>query len=104
MAPSGPGTGQQHESIWKLDGLSLWRLTERVMRGIIEDELVGRSSGLAFNFLLALFPLLLFILTLFGLFASHSHELQSSLLSDLAHLLPPPAFQLLRNISFTMAL
>ena len=103
MAPSGPRTGKQLESTWKLGGLTFWQLTRRVVRGIGEDDLFGRASELAFNFLLALFPLLLFMLDLFGLFASRSNELQSSLLSYFAHFLPPPAFQLLKAITIEMA-
>jgi membrane protein len=103
MAPSGPSTGKQLESIWKLGGLTFWRLTRRVVQGIDEDDLFGRASELAFNFLLAIFPLLLLILTLFGLFASRSNELQNSLLSYFAHLLPPSAFQLLKAITIEMA-
>jgi len=103
MAPAKPGTGQKLESIWKLGGLGLWQLTKNVARGVIDDDLAGRASGMAFNFLLALFPLLLFILTLFGLFTSHSNELQSGLLANLAHFLPPTAFQLFRAITLEMA-
>jgi membrane protein len=74
-----------------------------VIHGIQEDDLFGRASELAYNFLLALFPLLLFMLTLFGLFASRSNELQSSLLSYFADFLPPSAFQLLKAITIEMA-
>src|SRR5258708_15752560 len=101
--PSGPGTGEQLESIWKLGGLTLWQLTRRVVRGIDEDDLFGRASELAFNFLLALFPLLLFMLALFGLFASRSDELQRSLLSYFADFLPPSAFQLLNGTTNELA-
>ncbi len=52
---------------------------------------------LAFDFLFALFPVILLMLTLFGLFASHSVELQGNLLSYFADFLPAPAFQLLRT-------
>ncbi len=77
------------------------------MHGIEEDDLFGRASELAFNFLMALFPLLLFMLSLFGLFASRSVQLQGTLLSYFANLLPPAAFvlvskstaELLRNAS-----
>ncbi len=89
--------------MWKLGGLSLWQFSRRVVRGTMEDDLFGRASELAFNFLLALFPLLLFMLVLFGLFASRSTELQNSLLSYFAHFLPPAAFQLLRAITAEMA-
>jgi membrane protein len=102
MAPSGSSTGKQLESIWKLGGLTLSQLTRRVVHGIQDDDLFGRASELAYNFLLALFPLLLFILTLFGLFA-RSSELQSSLLSYFADFLPPSAFQLLKAITIEMA-
>jgi len=102
MAPSGSSTGKQLESIWKLGGLTFWQLTRKVVHGISEDDLFGRASELAYNFLLALFPLLLFILTLFGLFA-RSIELQSSLLSYFADFLPPSAFQLLQAITLEMA-
>ena len=102
MAPSGSGTGKQLESIWKLGGLTLSQLTRSVVHGIQEDDIFGRASELAYNFLLALFPLLLFILTLFGLFA-RSSELQSSLLSYFADFLPPSAFQLLKAITIEMA-
>jgi membrane protein len=103
MAPSGPSTGKQLESIWKLGGLTFWQLTRKVVQGIDEDDLFGRASELAFNFLLALFPLLLLMLALFGLFASRSNELQSSLLSYFARFLPPSAFQLLKAITIEMA-
>jgi len=102
MAPSGSSAGKQLESIWKLGGLTFWQLTRRVVQGIGEDDLFGRASELAYNFLLALFPLLLFLLTLFGLFA-RSIELQSSLLSYFADFLPPSAFQLLKAITLEMA-
>jgi membrane protein len=102
MPPSGSSTGKQLEA-WKLGGLTFWQLTGKVIHGIQEDDLFGRASELAYNFLLALFPLLLFMLTLFGLFASRSNELQSSLLSYFADFLPPSAFQLLKAITIEMA-
>jgi len=103
MAPSGSSAGKQLESTWKLGGLTLSQLARRVIHGIQEDDLFGRASELAYNFLLALFPLLLFVLTLFGLFASRSGELQTSLLSYFADFLPPSAFQLLKAITIEMA-
>jgi len=103
MAPSGSSAGKQLESTWKLGGLTLSQLAGRVVHGIQEDDLFGRASELAYNFLLALFPLLLFVLTLFGLFASRSGELQTSLLSYFADFLPPSAFQLLKAITIEMA-
>jgi membrane protein len=90
-------------SVWKLGGLSLWQLTKRVVHAVDEADLLDYASSLAFNFLLALFPLLLFMLALFGLFASRSSELQTSLLSYFADFLPPSAFQLLNDTTNELA-
>src|SRR5579863_6370641 len=103
MASSTVAKRQHFESIWKLGGLTPWQLTKNVIREADEDDLLGRTSGLAFSFLLALFPLLLFMLALFGLFASRSSELQTSLLSYFADFLPPSAFQLLNATTNELA-
>jgi membrane protein len=79
------------------------QLGRRLLRRIYEDDLLGRASELAFDFLLAIFPLMLFMLTLFGLFASHSAHLQDSLLAHLAHFTPPSAFRLLNRITYELA-
>lgn len=59
--------------------------------------MLGLASDLAFNFLFALFPLILLMVTLFGLFASRSVELQADLLSYFGDFLPPAAFELLKT-------
>jgi membrane protein len=104
MAPSTVAKRQHFESIWKLGGLTPWQLTKNVIREADEDDLLGRTSGLAFNFLLALFPLMLFMLALFGLFASRSSQLESGLLAYFGDLLPPAAFQLLQATTSELAM
>jgi membrane protein len=64
---------------------------------ITVNNILGRASELAFDFLFSLFPLILFMVTLFGLFASHRAELQADLLSYFADFLPADAFRLLRT-------
>ncbi len=85
-------------SLWKLGGLTPLRLALNVLRAIVHDELFSRASGLAFDFILALFPLLVFMLALFGLFASHGSALLDSLLSYFTDFLPPAASQLVDGI------
>jgi membrane protein len=94
MAESQLTTKEQLRSIWRLGGLSFRQLAKRVWSGITEDNVVGRSSELAYNFLLAIFPFLVFLLTLFGIFASRSAQLQSNLFFYLAQILPPAAYDL----------
>jgi membrane protein len=90
-------THRRHEftSMWDLGGLSRWELTKRVFNDAIDDDLAERASGLAFDLLLAFFPLLVLLLAIFALFASRSLELRVDLLSYFSDFLPPMAFQVL---------
>jgi len=90
-------------TIWKFGGLTPWNLARNVWAEINANNLLGRSSELAFDFLFALVPLILFMLTLFGLFASRSIELQNNLVSYFADFLPPAAFQVLKTIVAELA-
>jgi len=92
-----PPVANQSKSLWKLGGLSPWQLVGNVFDEIRSNNSLGRASELAFDFLFALFPLILLMLTFFGLFASRGAELQSDLLSYFADFLPATAFQLLRT-------
>ncbi len=103
MLPSKSKTVQKRESLWKLGGLTLWHLNRNVIRAGIDDCLLEGASGLAFDFFLALFPLLFLLLTLFGLFASHSTQLQSRLLAYFAEFLPPAGFEILRTSTEELA-
>lgn len=90
-------------SFWKLGGLTSRQLGRAVFEQIIANNVFGRAAELAFYLLFALFPLIFFMMTLFGLFASHSVELQNNLLSYFADFLPPTAFQLLRSVASEVA-
>jgi membrane protein len=90
-------TKQQFRSTWNLGGLTFRQLGGRVWDEIDDNNLLGRASELAYNFLLALFPMVLFLLAIFGLFAGRGPELRNHLLFDLSRMLPPSAFDLLNR-------
>lgn len=60
-----------------------------------EDEIFGRCAQLSYYFLLSLFPLLFFLTTLFGYFAS-APDLQRKLMTYLSSVVPASAVQLVR--------
>ena len=95
MANSDLNTKQQVESIWGLGGLTRKQLADRVWHRAMEDDLLGRASELAYNFIFAIFPLMLFLLSLFGLFASRGAMLRNNLMFYLQTALPPSAYQLI---------
>lgn len=94
---------KQFQSIWNLGGLTPWQLARSVLDEISANNFLGRASELAFDFLFALFPMILLMVTLFRLFASRSLELQSVLLSSFADFLPPEAVRLLRTTATELA-
>jgi len=95
MARSKLNTEQQVESIWALGGLTPLQLIKNVWKEIDQDNVTGRGSELAYNFLLSIFPFLLFLLAVFGLFASRGTVLRTNLLFYFSEVLPPAAFEIL---------
>ena len=91
-------TAEQSKSLWNLGGLTLSQLGRSVLDEVIANNVAGHAAELAFFFLFALFPLILIVVTSFGLFAADRIELQNDLLSNFADLLPPAAFQLLKTV------
>ena len=83
--------------VWELGGLTWWELSRRVWREIYEGDLLTRSAALAFYFLLALFPLLLFLVAMLGYFAEAGTELRSNLLNYLSKVAPRTASALIRT-------
>jgi membrane protein len=89
--------------VWRLGGLTPWGLARAVAEQIRANNFLGRASEMAFDFLFAVFPLILFMLSLFGLFASRSGELQRDLLSYFGDFLPGAAFDLLGKTAAELA-
>lgn len=65
--------------MWRLGGLSPWRLMVRVYGQALDDRLMGRSAELAYFFLFSVFPLLLFLTTLLGYLAQENWGLRQEL-------------------------
>jgi membrane protein len=95
MTKSNLSTEEQVASLWSLGGIGVKELAKRVYNGMNDDYLLDRASALAYNFILAIFPLLLFLLAVFGISASHSKALQTDLLTYISQVLPPAAAQVI---------
>jgi len=84
-------------SLWKLGGLTWTDLGKRVWAEIQADEVFGRAAQLAYYFLLALFPLLLFLTSVIGLVMGAETKLRESLFAYLGTVLPSSASQLVNT-------
>ncbi len=80
---------------WKLGGLGWKVFGQRLWDESLKDDIVGRAAQLAYYFLLALFPALLFLTALIGLFPLQ--ETIPELMLNLRTVLPADALSLLEK-------
>jgi membrane protein len=72
-----------------------WRtFVGRLWARINDHDIFGSAAQLSYYFLLALFPLLLFLMTLLGYFAEAGSELRNKLIAYLAAVMPSSAITL----------
>jgi membrane protein len=70
---------------------------KRLAGRIKDDDIFGRAAQLSYYFLLALFPFLLFLITLLGYLAQRGSEFRNTLVYYLAAVMPPSAVTLVHN-------
>jgi len=85
------------ESLWKLGGLSWTALAKRVWAEMNRDDVFGDAAKLAYYFLLALFPLLIFLTSVIGLIIGSGSGMRHTLFAYLARVMPSSAFQLIQS-------
>jgi membrane protein len=85
-------------SLWKFGGLTPLKLTQFAIKKIGKDELSTRSASLSYYFLLALFPMFLFLVSLVGVFAGPGSQLRESIISGLGRLAPGSASALVQSV------
>ncbi|TYP98261.1 membrane protein [Tenacibaculum adriaticum] len=79
-----------------LEGMSLYDVLEMYIIGIVKGALTTRASGIAFSFFMAIFPFLLFILTLIPYIPIDGF--QEGLFSLIRDVLPPKTFSAVDNV------
>lgn len=83
------------KSLWRLQNISWWELAKRVWTEINNDRVWGRAAELSYYFLLALFPLLIFLTSVIGIVLGPGTGTGHALFSYLERIMPPSAFQLI---------
>jgi membrane protein len=85
-------------SVWKLGGLTRRELGRRIWLEIYEGDLFTRAAALSYYFLLAVFPLLLFLMAVLGYLAESGTELRKNLLEYLGRVVPRSGSQLIYTV------
>ena len=83
------------KSLWALRNISWLELAKRVGKESSDDRVFGRAAELSYYFLLALFPLLIFLTSIIGLVIGQGTETRQQLFGYLGRIMPPSAFQLM---------
>ncbi len=78
-------------------GFSLKQFSQQLYEKALEEEVLSRAATVAFYFSFSLFPLLLFLLNLFGMVLDNAADLRSELFLYLRQIMPPSAFELVQN-------
>jgi len=87
-------------STWSLQGQTWTAFIKRVWSDIGKDDIFGRAAQLSYYFLLALFPLLLFLTSTIGLIMGSGTGLRHSLFNYLSQVLPASASSLVSTTVF----
>ncbi|HEX8735045.1 MAG TPA: YihY/virulence factor BrkB family protein [Pyrinomonadaceae bacterium] len=69
----------------------------RLYKKTNDDDIFGNAAQVAFYFSFALFPLLLFLITLFGIILNSADDLRGELFSYLRQVMPGSAFDLVQT-------
>lgn len=78
-------------SPWKLGGLTWPQLAKRTWEEINKDDVFGRAAQLAFYLMLAIFPALFFVISIFGIVVHGNSELRDSLMRYISTVMPGDA-------------
>ena len=79
-----------------LMGMSLYDVLEMYIIGIVKGALTTRAGGIAFSFFMAVFPFMLFILTLIPYIPIEGF--QDGLFSFIKEILPPQTFEAVNSV------
>src|ERR1700730_6527467 len=83
--------------IIKPDSISWLDVIKQTWKEAQEDDVLGRSAQLSYYFFLALFPLLICVISMLGVFSGHAEDIRQSVLNFLAAILPGSASTLIEK-------
>lgn len=84
-------------SPWHFGGLTKRELARRTWRDMQRDDLLNRSAQLAYYYFFSIFPLIIFLTALLGLFAGHGSHLVQRLTGHIVQTMPGSANSLVRK-------
>jgi membrane protein len=88
--------GRRKRSLWALGGLTPLELARRVLRRFFQGDIFTQAAALSFYFIFALFPMIVSLLAVVGLFAQRN-TFRSGLIAQLGRIMPSSALALVQT-------
>lgn len=88
---------------FKIEGFKLTNFSKLFYAKFLEEDILSSAAQVAFYFSFALFPLLLFLLSLVGLVLGSADDLRSELFNYLRQIMPGSAYDLLQKTILEVA-
>lgn len=85
----------------RYQNLSLYRFVKIFMNNIQNDEIMDRANSVSFNFILAIFPAIIFLFTLIPYVSSFYPEITAEAIMEfMGELLPPSMYEVISSTVF----
>jgi membrane protein len=80
----------------KHENVSLYKILKIFLSNLMDDEILDRANGVAFNFILAIFPAVIFLFTMIPYITNFYTEINTeSIMQFLGELIPPSMFEVI---------
>jgi membrane protein len=78
----------------KHENVSLYKIVKIFLRNLTKDEILDRANGVAFNFILAIFPTIIFLFTLIPYVSNFFPDInKDSIMSFMGEMMPPSMYE-----------
>jgi membrane protein len=80
------------------NNVSLYKVVKLFVRNILEDEIIRRANGVSFNFVLAIFPAVIFLFTLIPYVTAYIPDVNTESIMDfLSQMLPTSMYDVISS-------
>jgi membrane protein len=77
----------------KHEDVSLYKIVKKFLKNLSDDEIMDRANGVAFNFILAIFPAIIFLFTLIPYVSTYFPSINRESILELLKLMPPKMYE-----------
>src|SRR5687767_5817527 len=77
----------------KHEDVSLYKIVKKFLNNLSDDEIMVRAIGVAFNFILAIFPAIIFLFTLIPYVTEYFPSINKESILELLQLMPPTMYE-----------